>query len=186
MRKKAWVKNVIAVGLSSGFLEPLESTSIHLIQSALSRLLKFLPRKEMIEADIAEYNRQSAFEYEKIRDFIILHYKATRRDDTPFWRACRDLDVPDGLKAKMEQFRASGRIFRDADELFAEVGWLQVMVGQGVTPQSWHPLADATSEADLGEYMASVKAIIDRETAQADTHEGFIAKHCAANLRGAA
>ncbi|MEW6596287.1 MAG: tryptophan halogenase family protein [Pseudomonadota bacterium] len=186
MRKKAWVKNVIAVGLSSGFLEPLESTSIHLIQSALSRLLKFLPRKEMIEADIAEYNRQSAFEYEKIRDFIILHYKATRRDDTPFWRACRALDVPDGLKAKLEQFRASGRIFRDADELFAEVGWLQVMVGQGVTPQTWHPLADATSEADLGEYMASVKAIIDRETAQADTHEGFIAKHCAANLRGAA
>ena len=186
MRRQAWVKNVIAVGLSSGFLEPLESTSIHLIQSALSRLLKFLPRKDMIDADMAEYNRQSAFEYEKIRDFIILHYKATRRDDTPFWRACRDLDIPDGLKAKLEQFRASGRIFRDADELFAEVGWLQVMVGQGVAPAAWHPLADAIPQAELSEYMSTLKAIIDREVAQADSHEAFLAKHCAVEARASA
>jgi tryptophan halogenase len=143
--------------------------------------MKFLPRKAMIGADIAEYNRQSAFEYERIRDFIILHYKATRRDDTAFWRECRTRDIPDTLKAKIEQFEASGRIFREADELFSEVGWLQVMAGQGIEPRSWHPLADAIPEPELADFLSTWRALIDREVASAQTHEAFIAAHCAAS-----
>lgn len=180
MRRKAWSHNVVAIGLSSGFLEPLESTSIHLIQSAIARFLKFLPGKTMIPADITEYNRQSAFEFERIRDFIILHYKATERDDSDFWRHCREMTVPDTLAARMEQFRASGRIFRDNDELFSEVAWFQVMAGQGVEPRAWHPLANKIPAADLLDFLRILEALNQREVEQMTTHEAFIARHCAA------
>jgi tryptophan 7-halogenase len=179
-RKKFWNKNCVAIGLASGFMEPLESTSIHLIQSAISRLLKFLPGKQMREADITEYNRQADFEYDRIRDFIILHYKATQRDDTPFWQHCRDMDIPDTLSAKIELFRANGHIFREHEELFTEQGWLQVMAGQGILPQGNHPLAAQISDTDLAEFLTMLEALNGREVAQMPSHESFIAQHCAA------
>ena len=179
-RRKMWNRNVVAVGLSSGFMEPLESTSIHLIQSAISRLLKLLPGRTMIDADIAEYNRQSDFEYERIRDFIILHYKANQRDDTAFWRERRDMPIPDTLAAKIELFAAGSHIFREHEELFTEVAWMQVMIGQGVIPVANHPLADQIAEGELLEYLGLIEALIAREAAAMPDHRAFIAAHCAA------
>jgi tryptophan 7-halogenase len=181
-RKKFWNHNVIAIGLAGGFMEPLESTSIHLIQSAISRLMKMIPGGPVAAADRAEFNRQSDFEYERIRDFIILHYKATMRDDTPFWRQCRDMDVPETLSDKIALYRANGHIFREHEELFTEVGWLQVFAGQGVQPKGWHPIANSIDKADLAEFMTTIEALNHREVAQMTMHQDFIARHCAARV----
>ncbi len=177
-RKQIWNRNVIAVGLASGFMEPLESTSIHLIQSAISRILKMLPNRRIADAERREFNRQSDFEYERIRDFLILHYKATARDDSAFWRHCRDMAVPETLSEKIELFRANGHIFREHEELFTEVGWLQVMVGQGIIPEGNHPIADAISDSDLSEYMETLALLNGREAAQMPSHADFVAQHC--------
>ena len=180
VRRKQWVHNVVAIGLSGGFLEPLESTSIHLIQSALSRLLKMLPRDRGDPAVAAEFNRQAADEYRDIRDFIILHYKATERDDTEFWRHCAGMDVPDSLAERIALFREAGHIFRRGEELFTPVGWLQVMIGQGIMPASHHPLADNVSRDDLKSYMETFEALMRREAGQMPTHTQFIAQYGAA------
>jgi len=179
-RRKAWNRNVVAIGLASGFLEPLESTSIHLIQTGISRLLTLLPNRRFEQADIDEYNRISALEYERIRDFIILHYKATERDDTPFWRENRDREIPAELARRIAVFRAHGRVSRDFDELFQEVNWVKVMLGQGIIPAGWSPLADQLSEADLEAFLAEVKAMIEHEIKAMPTHADFIARHCKA------
>ncbi|MFA5970173.1 MAG: tryptophan halogenase family protein [Sphingomonas sp.] len=178
-RRKMWNRNVIAIGLAGGFMEPLESTSIHLIQSAISRLMKLLPGRTIAEAARTEFNRQSDFEYERIRDFIILHYKANERDG-PFWQACRNMEIPDTLAAKFELWRANGHITREHEELFTEVGWLQVFAGQGVMPQGHHPLADAIPAADLAEFMDTIDKLNAREVAQMPGHADFIAMNCAA------
>ncbi len=184
-RRQCWNRNVIAIGLSSGFLEPLESTSIHLIQSAISRLLKLLPGKSVRAADRVEYNRQADFEIERIRDFIILHYKLNQRPE-PFWQACRDMTVPDALSAKMELFAASGHIVREHEELFTEVGWLQVMAGQGLEPEGHHPLADQIPAGELGEYLEMIETLYGREADRMVSHEDFVARHCAARMAVAA
>jgi tryptophan 7-halogenase len=181
MRKKFWNRNVVALGLSSGFMEPLESTSLHLIQSGIERLLKFLPNGPVAAADTEAYNRQSAFEFERIRDFIILHYHANQRDE-PFWKACREMAIPETLIEKLEVFRANGRIFRVSEELFTEVGWLQVMVGQGVMPKGYHPLAEQISEDDLSGFLGATRQIIDASISVMPTHEDFIARNCAAGV----
>lgn len=178
-RRLAWDRNVVAIGLSSGFLEPLESTSIHLVQSAISRLLKLLPGREIRAADRAEYNRQTDFEIERIRDFIILHYYANGRDE-PFWRMRRDVALPDTLQAKLELYRANGHIFREDEELFTEAGWLQLFAGQGIEPAGYHPLADAISEADLSEYLGAIEQLYTREASRMPSHADFVARHCAA------
>ena len=174
-RRKFWNRNVIALGLAGGFMEPLESTSIHLIQSGLSRLLKMMPRKQVNPADAAEFNRQSDFEFERIRDFLVLHYKATERRDTPFWRHCANMAIPDTLAAKIELFRSRGHIFREHEELFTEVGWLQVLVGQGIIPQDCHPLADGVEPADLAAFMETLELLIAREVKQMPSYDDFIA-----------
>jgi tryptophan 7-halogenase len=179
MRKKFWNGNVVALGLASGFMEPLESTSIHLIQAGIERLLKFLPNGPVVAADTEAYNRQSAFEYERIRDFIILHYHANQRDE-PFWKACQAMAIPDSLTEKLEVFRANGRIFRVAEELFTEVGWLQVMIGQGVMPRGYHPLADQLTDGDLAGFLSATRQIIDASVGAMPDHADFIARHCAA------
>jgi len=184
-RQEAWRGNVIAVGLASGFLEPLESTSIHLIQSAISRILKFLPGKVQHQADRDEYNRQFAFEMEQIRDFIILHYHVNGREE-PFWRACREMALPDSLSERIELFRANGHIFRRADELFGEVGWFQVMAGQGIVPAGSHALAEAIDPADLKDYLETIRALYQREVNRYPAHADFIARHCAAPQTAAA
>lgn len=180
MRKQCWNKNVVAIGLASGFLEPLESTSIHLIQTAIARLISFFPGKVFNQIDINEYNRQSKFEYERIRDFVILHYKLNQREDSAFWKNCAEMAVPESLTHKMEMYRASGRLLRVDDELFAEVGWLQVLEGQNMPVESYHSLANLQTEADTLEYLESVRDVIAKCVKVMPDHAAYIAKHCAA------
>jgi tryptophan halogenase len=178
-RRRMWVGNCVALGLSAGFMEPLESTSIHLVQSAISRLLDLLPAGRIAEAEIAEFNRKCDFEWERIRDFIILHYRGTEREE-PLWRECRDMALPEGLAHRIELFRSAGRVGRDHDELFAEVAWLQVMIGQGMMPEAWHPLADGFSAEDLAGFLADMRRLVDHEAARMPAHGDFIERHCAA------
>ena len=179
-RRRVWNKNCLAIGLAAGFLEPLESTSLHLIQSAIIRLVRLLPDSGFDQAGIDEFNRQTDFEYERIRDFIILHYKATERGDTEFWRHCRDMQVPDTLQRKMELWSANGRIFREDEELFAEESWIQVFLGQGLVPRGYDPLVDVRSEAEIAKFLGDTEAVIDRVRSVMPTHAAYVAKTCPA------
>jgi len=182
MRCRAWQRNCVALGLAAGFMEPLESTSIHLIQSGISRLLAMFPDRHCDPLLADEYNRQTRFEYESIRDFLILHYKATERDDTAFWRQCANMPIPPGLERKIALFRGHGQIFREREELFTEVAWLQVMMGQRIEPQAHHPLADALEEAQLDGFLGDIRTLIGRAAAGMPDHAGFVADHCRAGL----
>jgi tryptophan halogenase len=179
-RKKSWIKNCVAIGLSSGFLEPLESTSIFLIQSGIMRLLSLFPDQEFSDAVIDRYNDQAAFEIERIRDFIILHFCATERDDSPFWNYLRTMELPESLRENIRLFRDSGRFFRNAEEMFAVTSWVQVMIGQRIWPQKYHPLVDRMSDDDLRKYVGDVKNVIASCVEVMPPHEAFIARHCAA------
>jgi tryptophan halogenase len=179
-RRLGWVKNCVAVGLSSGFLEPLESTSIHLIQTALVRLTKLFPHFGIDQAEVDQYNRVTQFEYERIRDFIILHYKATERADSPMWNYCRTMSIPDSLAHKIELFRANGRVFRENDELFAEESWLQVMLGQHIMPRGYDPMVDLRSPEEIAGYLDNIRTVIRRCVGVMPTHAEFIARNCAA------
>ncbi len=180
MRKQGWNRNVVAVGLASGFLEPLESTSIHLIQTAIARLIDFFPSTGFSQVDIDEYNRQARFEFERIRDFIILHYHLNQRTDSDFWTHCREMAVPPALQAKLALYRSHGRIVRENNELFSEVAWLQVMHGQHLQAQGYHPLVDSLDEAEISQYLAQVHEVIQRCAGVMPDHAAFIAQHCAA------
>ena len=179
-RKKIWNKNCVAVGLASGFLEPLESTSLHLIQSAVIRLIRLLPDASFDQATIDEFNRQTDFEYERIRDFIILHYKATSRDDTPFWRHCRAMEIPSTLRRKWDLFASNGRVFREDDELFTEESWIQVFLGQDVIPRGYDPLVDIKSDTQLAQYLGNIENVIGKCVAVMPSHADFVAKTCKA------
>lgn len=181
-RKKFWNKNVVAIGLSSGFIEPLESTSIHLIQSSISKLIGMFPNRDFEQADIDKYNAQSIYEIETIRDFIILHYKATTRDDTPFWDYCRTMDVPTALQDRIDLYKANGRLYREGDELFSETSWLSVMFGQGLKPKSYHPIVDAYDTDGLHKYMNGVIDVVSRSVDSMPSHAEFIKRHCAAKV----
>ncbi|QWT19588.1 tryptophan 7-halogenase [Bacillus sp. NP157] len=181
IRRKAWMRNVVALGLSSGFMEPLESTSIHMIQSGISRLLQLFPATGDIDPVLVDrYNEQARFEAERIRDFLVLHYKATERDDSAFWNHCRTMPIPESLQANIDLFRHSGRFFRNAEEMFALTSWVQVMVGQGIMPTGYHPLVDQMPDADLPRFLASVRDIVSKNVDLMPTHEQFIARECAA------
>lgn len=177
-RRRIWNRNCIALGLAAGFMEPLESTSIHLIQSGIARLLQLFPRDGMTEVEANEFNRQSDVEWRAIRDFLILHYKANERDGD-FWAACRDMSIPDSLASKIELFRTSARIFRVEEELFTEPGWLQVMIGQGIMPETYHPLADQLAPTQLDEFLALTRKHVAHVAGAMPQHEVFIARHCA-------
>ncbi len=179
-RKKFWNRNVVAIGLASGFIEPLESTSIHLIQQGIVRLVELFPSQGFLQADIDEYNRQSETEFEQVRDFIVLHYHATQRRDTPFWEHCRTMEVPETLRRKIELFRANGRFFRQNDELFNETSWAQVMLGQGIRPQGYHPLVDNTAEEPIYRMLDNVRSVMHKVVERMPTHEQYIADHCRA------
>ncbi|PSJ38095.1 tryptophan halogenase [Sphingomonas deserti] len=180
-RREMWKHNVIAVGLAAGFMEPLESTSIHLIQTAISRILKLLPGREATQAQRNQFNRESDIEYERIRDFLILHYRANRRDE-PFWRARQEAAIPASLAAKIALWAGNGHIVREQDELFTEVAWLQVFVGQGVMPAGNHPIADFPSRDGLAEYLGLIDKLIAREVAQMPDHDAFVAALCPARI----
>jgi tryptophan 7-halogenase len=180
MRRQIWSRNCIAIGLAAGFLEPLESTAIHLIQSGVSRLLSLFPDRGCDQALIEDYNRNMRREYEQVRDFLVLHYRTIERRDTPFWRRCAALPAPAGLKNKLEIFEATGQIFRDGEELFTEQSWLQVMVGQGILPRRHHPLADNLPQEKLEDFLGSIRKLIEGAVERMPSHERFIAEHCAA------
>jgi tryptophan halogenase len=179
-RKKCWNRNVVALGLASGFMEPLESTSIHLIQSGISKLLELFPYQGLSDVLVDRYNDQLAFEFDRIRDFLVLHYNATERDDTPFWRQCCDMAIPPELQAVIDLFRDSGRFFRNGNEMFAEISWIQVMVGQGILPQAWHPLVDNVPEAELQRFVDSVGQTISNCVDAMPPHQAFIDRFCKA------
>lgn len=179
-RRKLWNRNCIAIGLAGGFLEPLESTSLHLVQSGLIRLVRLFPDLDFDPATIAEFNRQSDFEYERIRDFIILHYKATQRDDTPFWTYCRTMELPETLQRKIDLWMAGGRIFREDEELFAEESWIQVFLGQGLIPRSYDPQVMLKSDVQIEQYLGNIAAVIGKCVKVMPSHAEFIAKTCMA------
>jgi tryptophan 7-halogenase len=177
-RRQIWKKNVVALGLASGFLEPLESTSIHLIQAGIANLINFWPGAGFEQADIAAFNAQADFEFASIRDFIILHYHANGRSGA-FWERCRTMDIPDSLKAKIALFQANGRISRFNDELFTELGWLQVMWGQGLRPRGYHPLADQITQDQLSEFLGVAHKHAAHVAARMPPHKDYIAAACA-------
>ena len=180
MRKQAWNRNVVAIGLAGGFLEPIESTSIHLIQSAIARLVEFFPSRGAQDVERAEFNRQSRFEYERIRDFIVLHYHLNQRTDSPYWLACANMAIPDTLRQKMDLYRARGKVVRVDNELFSEVGWIQVLEGQNMPVEAYNPLVDVQSEAEIADYLDSVRGVIAKCVSVMPSHEEYIARHCAA------
>mgnify|MGYP001819776839 FL=1 len=177
-RLKNWNRNVIALGLASGFVEPLESTSIHLIQQGLIRLMQLFPHEGIKQSDINEYNKHSQLEIEYIRDFIILHYKLTNRHDTPFWRYCRDLDIPDTLADRMRLFRETARVYRVREDLFKENSWVQVMLGQGIMPEQFHQVTNVMSDEELTRFLESIKSRIDDTVAKLPPHQAYIAQYC--------
>ena len=177
-REKFWHKNCVSIGLASGFLEPLESTSIHLIQSNISRLIELFPTRAFEPAAIAEYNRRVGHEFELIRDFLILHYHQTSREDSEFWRYCANMEIPETLAAKMELFRGNGLLHKDAEDLFRESSWVQVMVGQGLQPAGYHAMADRLSAEQLAGFLKDVRSLIDRAEASLPGHAEFIEAHC--------
>jgi tryptophan halogenase len=178
--RKQWNRNVVAVGLSSGFLEPLESTSIHLIQSAIVRLITLFPHAGVTPELMDEYNRQSQYEFEYIRDFIILHYHLNERDDSDFWRGVRNMDVPERITQKADLFRANGTLTKDNLDIFLESSWLQVMLGQGIKPRDYHPLADTLSEAQLLDKLAKTKETKMQPMPQIPGHDEFLEMFCSA------
>ncbi len=179
-RRKLWDRNVIAIGLAGGFLEPLESTAIYLIQAGINRLMSLFPDAVCDPALQDTYNAQSQFEYERIRDFIILHYHATERDDSPFWNYVRTMPIPDTLQAYVELFKANGQFFRNGTEMFGLTSWVQVMLGQGIRPRSYHPAVDWVRDGDMLQLIEHVDRVLASNVALMPQHEDFIARHCAA------
>ena len=174
-RARAWDKNVVALGLAGGFLEPLESTAIHLVQQGIARLLTLFPSRDFSSVERDRYNRLCAQDYVDIRDFLVLHYKATERDDSDFWTYCRTLEPPDGLAEKLAMYRSSGRIFREHNELFTETSWLAVMAGQGIEADGWHPVAEILDEAELKRRLAHVRQVIAHTVSQMPTQAQWLA-----------
>ena len=178
-RKRFWEKNVIAIGLSSGFMEPLESTSLHLIQAGITKLLALFPDASFDPLVIDEYNRISRSEFERIRDFLILHYKLTQRRDTTFWKNCADMEIPDTLNLKIEHFRKYGRIIKRDMDLFADDSWLAVHIGQNNIPESLDPVAELRA-VDSRDWLKQLRSAMEGTTRDLPTHERFIDENCKA------
>ena len=181
-RKKFWNKNVVSIGLSSGFMEPLESTSIHLIHSAINKLMLIFSLEGIEPKQEKIYNRLALKEFNKIRDFLILHYNATTRDDSDFWNYCRTMDVPDSLTEKIELFKFNGQFFREEDELFTSTSWAAVMLGQGIQPGSYSPLVDALHPDQLAKEVDEMEKSIKFVLYHMPSHKEFLEKYCPAEV----
>lgn len=179
-RRRAWNGNVVSLGLSSGFVEPLESTSIHLIQSGIAKLLALFPDRRFSPVERDEYNRQMQTVFEDVRDFVILHYKATRRDDSEFWKYCRHMDVPDSLASKLELWNSKGRLFREEFELFGTASWVAVLLGQGETPSETEPAVDAIDRNLATEALDKMRISYRQMAEHMPRHAEFIAQSCPA------
>ncbi len=178
-RKDSWSRNCVAVGLSAGFMEPLESTSIHLIQTAVTRLLALFPDRDFDPYAAREYNRLTQIEYERIRDFLILHYHAVQRDE-PLWRQTASMSIPDTLQYKIEQFRRYGRLVAENMELFQNANWLAVPAGQEVWPRRYHPLTDMRSGVDATGRLRGMRQLIAEAADRMPSHQQYIDRHCRA------
>lgn len=180
-RKQPWKHNCLAIGLSSGFVEPLESTGLHLVQSAIEKLLQTFPTKSFYQEDIKEYNRQSTYQFECIRDFLILHYCTTSRDDSAFWNYCRTMDVPDTVVDKINLYKKNGRIFRFHDNMYDITSWFQVMNGQGLIPKGYDPMVDLFTEDELIHKMKNVSDVVRKSAEYMPSHQTYLNQHCKAS-----
>lgn len=183
-RRKVWNKNCIALGLASGFIEPLESTSIHLIMTGVTRLMQSFPFGGVTPSLVNQYNNLSREELEKVRDFIVLHYHLTRRRDSAFWRHCRGMEVPETLAHRLALFRESAQAFQAPGELFRVDSWVQVMVGQGLMPQSYHHLARMMSDREVHAFLQNWRDKIRAAVDKLPPHEAFIERYCRAAGEG--
>ena len=177
-REKQWEKNCVALGLSGGFMEPLESTSIHLIQRSVLRFLRMVPSDEISLADVKEYNEQTFEDMDKIRDFLIMHYCVTDRRDSEFWRYVANMDIPRSVQQKIDLFSETARVFRKNEELFAENSWIQCMMGQGITPKSHHPIADKMTDEELKYFLEKIKNNISRTVSMLPSHGEYVKRYC--------
>ena len=178
-RHRTWEKNCVALGLASGFLEPLESTNIHLVSRNLNRLLQSFPQV-VSQVDIDEFNQQTDWEMQHIRDFVILHYHATERRDSAFWRHCAGMEIPPSLRHRIELFRETARVFRVPNELFAENSWIQVMLGQGIQPRHYHPTADLMEDAELTRFLETIRGHVERTVGGLPSHQAYLRQYCPA------
>jgi tryptophan halogenase len=176
-RRRTWVKNVVALGLAAGFIEPLESTSIQFIMDAVGRLIQYFPDRDFEPSLAAEFNRRTAFQYESIRDFIVMHYKLTSRTDSEFWRYCAAMPIPDTLARQIELFRASGRVAILDPEGFAEPSMVSILLGLGVLPRTHDPLVDRVDEGALRTHLARVREAVARTVAGMPDHGAYIERH---------
>ncbi len=181
-RQTFWTKNCVAIGLSAGFLEPLESTSIYLIQEGISRLISLFPNAEVSDVIRDEYNRHMRLEFEQVRDFIVLHYAATQRDDTPFWNYCRTMEIPDTLRHKIALFREAGRIFRYEEELFTRPSWVAVLLGQHIVPKHCDPIVAMLPHDEVRRSLESMRVGIAKAANAMPTHAEFIERYCRADI----
>ncbi|WP_434938143.1 tryptophan halogenase family protein [Shewanella sp. HL-SH8] len=182
-RRQHWNKNCIAVGLSSGFLEPLESTSIHLIQRSIVRLMQLFPSQGIDITDINEFNQQTKLEVDNIRDFIILHYKVTDREDSRFWRYCKNMPIPASLQHRIDMFSQSGKVYKYGNELFGESSWIQVMMGQGIMPKEYHPIVDMMEDDELANFLNNIKSTAKRKVDTLPPHFDFINHYCKTDIK---
>lgn len=182
-RTRCWEKNCVALGLAGSFIEPLESTTIHLIQRGIVHLIRMFPQV-VAQPDIDQYNKQLDEEVQHVRDFVVLHYHLTNRRDTPYWCDIAAMDIPETLKHRIALFRETGRVFRMPDELFAENSWIQVMMGQGVMPQQYHPVADVMSEPDLTRFLGDIRSNVDSTVRQLPAHMDYLRGYCPAPVPG--
>lgn len=185
-RRKFWNRNCVAIGLAAGFMEPLESTSIHLIQSGIARLLALFPDRDFNPLNEREYNRNTGLEYERIRDFLILHYHAVEREDSELWRYTRAMAIPETLQYKIDQFRAYGRIVAESVELFQNPSWLAVLEGQGVEPERYDPLVDERVHVDAPRILAGLRRVMEETALSMPSHGAYIDRHCRAPSLGEA
>jgi tryptophan halogenase len=179
-RKKFWNKNVVALGLASGFMEPLESTSLHLVNTGINKLIALLSLDGVTQAQEDAFNRLTGKEYARIRDFLILHYNSTTRDDSPFWNYCRNMPVPDSLTEKVELFRQNGQIFREDDELFTETSWAAVMMGQGIKMGGHNAMADAVREPNTRREIDEMEKSIQFVVQHMPSHGEYLNLYCPA------
>lgn len=177
-RKSHWVKNCIAIGLSASFIEPLESTSIHLIMRGIIRMMQLFPHREICQADVDEFNRQMREEVEFIRDFIILHYKVNRRVDDPFWKSLARMDIPESLAHRIELFKETGRVFQAAGDVFGENSWTQVMLGQGVSPLRYHHIVDMMQKDELIQFIHQQESRVENILEALPSHQKFLEAYC--------
>lgn len=182
VRKKSWIKNCVALGLANGFLEPLESTSIHLVQVGISKILAMFPRDHFSERMVKRYNDEMHFEYENVKDFLIAHYKITERDDTPFWQYVKNMSIPDSLEEKLESFRTRGEVIARSTELFKETSWFAVLAGQGLVPEGYHPVADSISEDELRLRLTKIRSGVQNRVASMPRHADYIRQHCESKM----